>query len=138
MINYRVIEGNQQDDFPQFDEFCTDFFNPNLYVRDLRRKYGLSRNEYNRLRERLVEKYNVHIKPTKFHPSAEHPEDMTYIHKHNDDKFAVIKLIDGKKVYYGSYDTVDVARRIRDELIENNWDKTKLEDIQKNVLGGNS
>lgn len=132
-MNFRVIEGSD-DEFPKFDEFCSDFFNPNYYVKDLKEKYGLSRNEYVRLREKLVKKYNIHSKPTKFHPSADCPTNMTYIHKHNKNRFAVIKYLDGKKVYYGAYDSVDIARKIRDELIDCGWDKSKLKQIQQEVL----
>lgn len=134
-MNFRVVEGEESISFPYFDEFCDDFFNPNLYVKDLLQKYKLSRNEYNRLRKKIVEKYHIETKPTKFHPSPNNPENMTYIHKHNVDKFAVIKLINGKKVYYGAYDTVEIAQKIRDKLIECDWDKSKLKQIKSEVLG---
>ena len=134
-MNFRIVEGEETICFPNFDEFCNDFFNPNLYVKDLLQKYKISRNEYNKLRKKIVEEYQVDTKPTKFHPSPNNPENMAYIHKHNIDKFAVIKLKDGKKVYFGAYETVDIAQKVRDKLIKCNWDKSKLDEIKCEVLG---
>lgn len=40
--------------------------------------------------------------------------------------FRVYRLIDGKRKYFGSFMNVDNARRLRDLLIENNWDESKI------------
>jgi len=40
--------------------------------------------------------------------------------------FKVYNLIEGKRQYYGSFINVENARRLRDLLIENKWDKTKI------------
>ena len=40
--------------------------------------------------------------------------------------FRVYKLVDGKRKYYGSFENVDNAHRLRDLLIKNNWDESKI------------
>ena len=40
--------------------------------------------------------------------------------------FRVYQLVDGKRKYFGSFINVENARRLRDLLIENDWDKSKI------------
>ena len=40
--------------------------------------------------------------------------------------FRVYRLVEGKRKYFGSFVDVDNARRLRDLLIENDWDESKI------------
>ena len=64
-------------------------------------------------------------------------DDDAYIQKTKYDTFSIkksTKLKEGWRVkYYGTYNTIEDARKIRDELIKHNWDKTKLSRIKKKL-----
>ena len=47
--------------------------------------------------------------------------------------YMIKKYINSKNVYYGSYDTLEDANRVKQELIKNNWDKTCLDKICKEL-----
>lgn len=49
-----------------------------------------------------------------------------YIDKTSTGKFRVRKYINGKTIYFGTYDSFNEAVSIRDRLVENNWDKSIL------------
>ena len=51
--------------------------------------------------------------------------DDMYIYK-RDDKYEIRKSHNHTTHYYGRYPTLDEARKIRDKLIENNWNTTKV------------
>ena len=42
-------------------------------------------------------------------------------------KWNVVKSIKGKNKYFGRFDNFNDAMNIRDQLIENDWDKSKIE-----------
>lgn len=48
-----------------------------------------------------------------------------YIRKINK-KYSIVKTINGKQHYYGTYNTLEDATLIRDNLIKFNWDKDYL------------
>lgn len=59
-----------------------------------------------------------------------------YIYKNKSNKYTISKSVNGKNVYFGSYESLDEAMRIRDQLIENGWDKSIVQgkrDYQRNV-----
>jgi len=47
-----------------------------------------------------------------------------YIYKNSGDHYIIRKIINGKQENYGTYNSLEEARTVRDQLIENNWDKT--------------
>jgi len=51
-----------------------------------------------------------------------------YIYKLNN-KYSVRKSINGKSEHYGTYDTFEEARKIRDKLMANDWNKECIQDL---------
>ena len=45
---------------------------------------------------------------------------MRYIHR-LEGKWAITKQVNGKKYYFGSYDTLEEAKKIRDYFIKHKW-----------------
>lgn len=54
----------------------------------------------------------------------------TYISIRKDAKGFLIRK---NNVYYGNYETLEIARKVKRKLIEANWDKSKLNDIRKEL-----
>ena len=53
------------------------------------------------------------------------PKYGKYITFHNG-RFKVLKLLNGHQRFIGAFNTVDEAKKLRDFLIDNNWDLTKV------------
>lgn len=48
-------------------------------------------------------------------------------------QFAIMKSIKGDFRYYGVYNTMEDARKVRNKLIDCNWDKSQLPSIHKEL-----
>ncbi|WP_405316217.1 hypothetical protein [Methanobrevibacter sp.] len=49
-------------------------------------------------------------------------------------RYRIQKVINGRKISYGTYDTLEEAILVRDKLMECDWDKKQLQEI-KDELG---
>ena len=60
---------------------------------------------------------------------------------HKDFNDTYISILKGRKgfiirknnVYFGNYETLEIARKVKRKLIEANWDKNQLNDIRKEL-----
>ena len=52
--------------------------------------------------------------------------DRTTNYNANTGKYTIRK----DKTYFGMYDSLDIAKEVKEKLIEENWDKSKLNDIR--------
>ena len=125
-VEFRVIEGGTDYDAFYLD-FKRDFLNPKVTMEDLMKKYKISRNRYNKLRQMVFDETGLVRKPQRYRGSR------PYINV-KDGKWAIIKMLDGAKVHFGSYDNLDTAMKIRDELQKVNWDKEQLAEIREKAL----
>lgn len=48
-------------------------------------------------------------------------------------RYRITKRINGKRINYGSYPSEKEAQSIVNELIKNDWDKSKLSEIKEKV-----
>ena len=125
-MQFRVIEGGT--DYDAFYlEFKKDFLNPEVTIENLMQKYGISRNRYNKLRQMVFDETGLVRKPQKY------GRDRPYINSKGG-KWAIIKRLNGAKVHFGSYDNLDTAMKIRDELQKVDWDKEQLAEIREKAL----
>lgn len=120
---FRWVEGDKWATDIDFEELKMDYLNPQITVDEILKKHNISRNEYRRLRNRLVEETGVPVKPSthggkpKIHNSREY---ITYDSLAQ--KFRVSKYIKGMLRHYGRYKTLEEAQRVRDVMIEHDWD----------------
>ena len=92
-------------------------------------KYNCSLNElfnYCLHRNFLTEKKRVKKAKKKNNP-------LKYIQKHYDGRYRVRKSVGGKLIYFGYYDTVNDAIRVRDKLVEIGWKKYLLDKVCKDL-----
>lgn len=129
-INFNIIEGEQ--DNINYDKFKNDFLNPNMTINDLIKKYHISKNKYSKLRAKICDETGLKSKPSINNNKRLLSTDTDYIHKHRG-KFAIIKSFNKKRYYYGTYDNLEVAKKIRDKLVEYSWDKTQLNAIKEEI-----
>lgn len=94
---------------------------------DLKKKYVLTPRQFRKLVENIERKNPVKRKKSKMKRTIRTYFNEPYISiDANSGKYAIRK----DKIYFGMYDSLDIAKEVKEKLIEENWDKSKLNDIR--------
>lgn len=94
---------------------------------DLKKKYVLTPRQFRKLVENIERKKPIKRKKSKYKRTIRTYFNEPYISiDANSGKYAIRK----DKTYYGMYDSLDIAKEVKEKLIEENWDKSKLNDIR--------
>ena len=94
---------------------------------DLKKKYVLTPRQFRKLTENIERKKPIKRKKSKMKRTIRTYFNEPYISIDvNTGKYAIRK----DKTYYGLYDSLDIAKEVKEKLIEENWDKSKLNDIR--------
>lgn len=94
---------------------------------DLKKKYVLTPRQFRKLVENIERKKPIKRKKSKMKRTIRTHFNEPYISiDANTGKYAIRK----DKTYYGLYDSLDIAKEVKEKLIEENWDKSKLNDIR--------
>lgn len=123
-MNFRIIEN--PDDENLYNDFKKDFMDTSYSGLELMEKYGLGRTKYTSLRNKVCNELGLQRKPKK-------EKSREYIVKNLDD-WVIRKNINGKKVVFGSYSDLEIAMKVRDELVKCNWDKNLYPQIRNIIL----
>ena len=107
-------------------EFTKDVEN-GMSAFDLKKKYVLTPRQFRKLTENIERKKPVKRKKSKMKRTIRTYFNEPYISiDANTGKYTIRK----DKTYYGLYDSLDIAKEVKEKLIEENWDKSKLNDIR--------
>lgn len=124
-LNFRIVEG--EEDFTDiYEDLKQDFLENNLTQLELLKKYDLSMKKLKNLRKQMEDEG---VEFPKVYYGKKPPEDRYIYFNKRDDTYMVQKNIRGRIKRYGSYDTIENARFVRDALVENNWDDKKVKRI---------
>lgn len=98
---------------------------------NLQAKYTLTPRQYRSIMRKIIRKDNYSKKATGL-PRKKAQKDF------NDTYISILKgrkgfIIRKNNVYFGNYETLETARKVKRKLIEANWDKSKLNDIRKEL-----
>lgn len=94
---------------------------------DLKKKYVLTPRQFRKLTENIERKKPIKRKKSKMKRTIRTYFNEPYISiDANTGKYAIRK----DNTYYGLYDSLDIAKEVKEKLIEENWDKSKLNDIR--------
>lgn len=94
---------------------------------DLKKKYVLTPRQFRKLTENIERKKPIKRKKSKMKRTIRTYFNEPYISiDANTGKYTIRK----DKTYYGLYDSLDIAKEVKEKLIEENWDKSKLNDIR--------
>ncbi len=120
-MKFHIIENHQYN--INYEEFKKDFTNPSITVDKLTKKYKINRTEYNKLRKKIIKETNLTSKPYKTmkNQPTKIITSTTYIKKKND-YYYIQKKINGKRKNFGTYNNIETARKVRNQLIKHNWD----------------
>ena len=81
-----------------------------------------------RIRKRFNAEYG------EFRISGKNREGLVYIYETHHG-YVISKVIDGQNVYFGSYADLNIAKLVRDKLVECGWNKELLDSIVSEVCG---
>ena len=113
-----------------WDNFLADL-NDGMSAYNLQAKYTLTPRQYRFIMRNIVRKDGFSRKANGL--------ERKKVHKDFHDTY--ISILKGRKgfiirknnVYFGNYETLEIARKVKRKLIEANWDKSKLNDIRKEL-----
>lgn len=113
-----------------WDNFLADL-NDGMSAYNLQAKYTLTPRQYRFIMRNIVRKDGFSRKATGLPRKKAHKD-------FNDTYISILKgrkgfIIRKNNVYFGNYETLEIARKVKMKLIEANWDKSKLNDIRKEL-----
>ena len=105
--------------------------NQGMSAYNLQAKYTLTPRQYRWIMRRIIRKDGYSKKATGL-PRKKAQKDF------NDTYITILKgrkgfIIRKNNIYFGNYETLDLARKVKKKLIEVNWDKSKLNNIRKEL-----
>lgn len=119
MVDFKIVDG---DYWRVTDELITqtsvDYYVLKKPVAEIRKKYGLNQKKWNQVREELIKRFGEReYKRGKYDGSKNY-------YKY-DDKYAILKSVNGRTRYYGTAKTEEEAQKLVRKLEKNNWRNTK-------------
>lgn len=113
-----------------WDNFLADL-NDGMSAYNLQHKYVLTPRQYRSIMRNILRKDGFSRKATGL-PRKKAQKDF------NDTYISILKgrkgfIIRKNNIYYGNYETLDIARKVKRKLIEENWDKNQLNKIRKEL-----
>lgn len=105
--------------------------NDGMSAYNLQAKYTLTPRQYRWIMRRITRKDGFSRKATGLQRKKAHKD-------FNDTYISILKgrkgfIIRKNNVYFGNYETLEIARKVKKELIKVNWDKNQLNDIRKEL-----
>lgn len=113
-----------------WDNFLSDV-NKGMSAYNLQAKYTLTPIQYRWIMQRVIRKDGFSRKATGL-PRKKVQRDFqdTYISILKGKKGFIIRK---NNIYFGNYETLEIARKVKQKLIEAKWDKTQLNKIRKEL-----
>lgn len=111
------------------NEFLEDVKN-GMSAYNLQDKYVLTPRQYRWLMRGVVREKGYDLKKTGVRRGKYRSKfDEPFVTVRPNGKYLVRK----DEIYYGQYDTLEIARQIKKELIKVNWDKKEINTIRKRL-----
>ena len=111
------------------NEFKQDWLN-GMSAYNLKTKYKLSSRQFRWLKDNLVPRKKPQRKATGIHKRKYVKYDFNEPYISMNQGYYMIRK---DKIYYGRYKTLDEAKYVKARLIEEGWDKKKLDSIRDEI-----
>ena len=113
-----------------WNNFLADL-NNGMSAYTLQQKYVLTPRQYRHIMRNIIRENGFSKKATGL-PRKKAQKDF------NDTYISILKgrkgfIIRKNNVYFGNYETLEIARKVKKELIKVNWDKNQLNKIRKQL-----
>lgn len=130
--NFRIIENYEPD--IDLEEFKKDYLDENTNIDEMCRKYDISRKKFYDIKKQALDGMGVKIKPNRGRYAC-CSNERRHIYKANN-HYRVSKVIDSRVIYFGQYSSLDTAIKVRDLLIEHDWDYDYYFEVIRPQFGG--
>lgn len=124
MVTFTIVEGSSNDF--DYDGFSKDYVENILTKKEIMKKYDLNDSQYYRKSKQVQRDTGFHRKK-----GARTNTEERYIKKMGENQYHINKNINGFRVYCGSYPSFKVAKTVRNQLIENDWDMDLMMELRK-------
>ena len=127
--NFRIVEGGSYNDVP-YEEFKKDYMDMTVSLSEILKKYGINHQKYLRYGKMVYQETGFHRR------SGERPLDPNgnaNIRK-TGNKYRIDKTINGRRIYCGTYDSLEYARKVRNFLVKHNYKDTMIDYCMKGRL----
>ena len=112
-----------------WDKFLADV-NNGMSAYNLQHKYVLTPRQYRSIMRNIIRKDGYSMKKSRVKPYKSRTRfNEPHITLKKDGKYMIRK----KSTYYGQYSSLEIARKVKQKLIEANWDKRQLNKIRKEI-----
>ena len=112
-----------------WDKFLADV-NNGMSAYNLQHKYVLTPRQYRSIMRNIIRKDGYSMKKSRVKPYKSRTRfNEPHITLKKDGKYMIRK----KSTYYGQYSSLEIARKVKQKLIEANWDKKQLNKIRKEI-----
>lgn len=113
-----------------WNNFLADL-NNGMSAYTLQQKYVLTPRQYRHIMRNVIRENGFSKKATGLPRKKAHRD-------FNDTYISILKgrkgfIIRKNNVYFGNYETLEIARKVKRKLIEVKWDKSKLNEIRKEL-----
>lgn len=114
-----------------YEDFVTDYNNPNITAHDVRRINNLNSKQYSNFRKIAIRNGDI--------PKVRHMNQTSakFYSKRSDGYYDVQKYINGKKMYIGKFPDQNTAELVVDMCKSVNWDLNKVNIDNLKVLPKN-
>ena len=112
-----------------WENFLKDL-NNGMSAYNLQHKYILTPRQYRSIMRNIIRKDGYSMKKSRVKPYQSRTRfNEPHITLKKDGKYMIRK----KSTYYGQYSSLEIARKVKQKLIEANWDKRQLNKIRKEI-----
>lgn len=128
MVNVNIIEGKQE--LPvDVDSFVKDYMDLTIPVVEIKKKYGLSQCDFNRMVKKSDFKRNPWDRRAKC--SVDNPFKFKYYTRRDNNRFSLYKHINKKEYFFGTVFYEDEAKKCVMWLYEHDWNDDGFEEWLK-------
>lgn len=126
MTTFNIIEGNSTLEFEtNYPKIRQDVVN-GMLIKDVMAKHNLTQGKWIKYRKELIREGIIKKRTFK--------EAKFYYYRKDIGKYIVMKVVDGRKRFFGRYDSEKDAQKIVKELKKCNWDRNQLKEIQNKCI----
>lgn len=133
-MNFNIIDGdnNYRNRLPEFSRLYND---KNIPVATIKTGMNLSQSEYKKLRRDAIQEGLVTPRTKEYKTKESYKTNPQYVYRQlSKGSYHVIRSINGKRCYYGSFNDYRQAKRMVELLKEYNWDITLRTELKERVL----
>ena len=127
-MSFNIVETSSTLEFETYyPQIRQDVLN-GMKIKDVMAKHDLTQGKWIKYRRELMNEGIIKRRKNVLREAKHY-----YFHSKSN-KWVVQKQMNGKKIFFGKYDTEETAQRIVKELKQCDWDKNQLQEIQKRIL----